>query len=76
MFKKGMFIRLIGVRVDNLVAKDGVQMSFFVDTENQRKQKKLDETIDSINEKYGYNSITRAGKLNAQKIVKIVDKEK
>ena len=74
MFKNGMFIRLIGVRVDSLVPKDEMQISLFGNSENDEKQKKLDNVIDLLNEKYGVNSITRAGKLNAQKIVKIVNK--
>ena len=65
MFKQGMFIRLIGVRVDNLVSKDAMQMSLFGDSENEKKQKNLDKVIDSLNEKYGYDSIMRAGKLNS-----------
>ena len=65
MFKQGMFIRLIGVRVDNLVSKDGMQMSLFGDSENEKKQKNLDRVIDSLNEKYGYDSIMRAGKLSS-----------
>ncbi|MBQ2937744.1 MAG: DNA polymerase IV [Clostridia bacterium] len=76
MFKQGMFIRLIGVRIDNLVPKDGMQLSLFGNTKNDEKQKKLDSVIDLLNEKYGYNSITRAGKLKSDEIVKIVKKEK
>lgn len=75
MFKDGMFIRLIGVRADNLVSEDEMQISLFENLESEEKQKKLDNVIDLLNEKYGVNSITRAGKLNAQKIVKIVNKD-
>ena len=69
-----MFIRLIGVRVDGLVFKDEMQLSIFGNTEESEKQKKLDNVIDNLNEKYGYNSITRAGKLNVDKITKIIKK--
>ena len=75
MFKDGIYIRLIGVRVDNLVSKNQMQMSLFESLENENKQKKLDNVIDLLNEKYGVNFITRAGKLNVQKIVKIVNKD-
>ena len=75
MFKKGMYIRLIGVRVDNLVSKDEIQLSLFGDSENQSKQKNLDKVIDLLNEKYGYDSIMRAGKLNSNEIVKKIRKE-
>lgn len=76
MFKQGMFIRLIGVRVDNLVSKDEMQISLFGDSENEKKQKNLDRVIDSLNEKYGYDSIMRAGKLNSNEIARKIRKEK
>lgn len=69
MYKEGTFIRLIGVRVDNLVEKNQLQLSFFENTENNNKQRQLDEAIDKINEKYGYNFIKRAGKLDIENIV-------
>lgn len=68
MFKKGMAIRLIGLRLDNLVSKDEMQISLFGDSENEKKQKNLDNVIDSLNEKYGYGAIIRAGKLNNNKL--------
>lgn len=76
MFKKGMFVRLIGVRVENLVSKDEMQISLFGDSENDKKQKKLDSVIDSLNEKYGYDSIVRARKLNSNEITKKIGREK
>lgn len=36
-------------------------------------QGKLDQIVDSINQKYGKNSITRAGKMNIGKILKLKD---
>lgn len=76
MYKQGMFIRLIGIRVDNLVSKNEMQLSLFGNTENDEKQRKLDSVIDLLNEKYGYNSIVRAGKLKSDEIVKFIGKEK
>ncbi len=73
MFTKGMAIRLIGMRADNLVEKDKIQLSLFDNKEN-KKQDSLDDAIDKLKDKYGYNLITRAGKLNAEDIVKIRDK--
>lgn len=73
MFIKGMAIRLIGMRVDNLVEKDKIQLSIF-DNKEIEKQDSLDNAIDKLKDKYGYNLITRAGKLNAEDIVKIRDK--
>ena len=72
MLKEKKMIRLIGIRVDNLVEKDQMQMSFF-NTENTEKLEKLDNVLDSLNKKYGYNSVTRAGKMEVQKIVKLKD---
>ena len=62
--KNGMAIRLVGLRVDNLVSKEELQISLFQNTEEHQKQEKLDKVIDKLNEKYGGNSITRAGKMN------------
>lgn len=65
-------IRLIGVRVDNLIEPNNNQISIFdiigSDKTNEN-QKKLDEMMDLLKDKYGYNVITRAGimKLNINK---------
>ena len=66
----GQKIRLIGVRVFNLSNKDECQMSIFDVAEN-KKQKKLDDVMDKIKDKYGYNSITRAGEINVRDIINI-----
>lgn len=70
MYKKGTFIRLIGLRVDNLIEKDEMQLSLFINEEDKR-QEKLDKVVDELKDKYGYSSITRAGKLNSEEIVKL-----
>lgn len=75
MYKKGEFIRLVGVRTDNLVQQDEVQLSLFENVESIEKQNRLDKIIDSLNEKYGYDSIIRAGKLNSNEIVKLSRKD-
>ncbi len=71
---KGEPIRLVGVRVDNLESKDEVQMSFFAD-KTEQKQEKIDSVLDSLKSKYGYNSITRAGKLDIVETVKGKEKK-
>lgn len=58
----GEAIRLIGVRVDGLVEKEEMQLSIF-DIKEDSKNRKLDDTMDKIKEKYGYNIITRATEL-------------
>lgn len=66
MYKKGDKIRLVGVRVDGLLNKDEEQLSFF-ETEKNEKQQKLDETIDMLKNKYGYEKITNAARLKYEK---------
>ena len=51
-----------------------MQISLF-NTENTEKLEKLDNVLDSINKKYGYNSVTRAGKMEVNKIVKLKDEK-
>ena len=74
MFKEGMAIRLVGIRVDNLVEKNEQQLSLFSDTENE-KQDKLDMTIDKLKEKYGYDFVKRGAELNSEKLIKIKRKD-
>ncbi len=74
MYKKQIEIRLIGVRVDHLQSKEEQQLSFFESKENE-KQEKLDKTIDELKQKYGYNVITRAGKMKIGKMLKLKDIE-
>ncbi len=62
MFKKGMYIRLVGVRVDNLINKENEQLSLFSNESNE-KQDRLDKVVDEIKNKYGYGSIKRARNL-------------
>ncbi len=72
MYHESMEIRLIGVRVDNLISKEETQLSLFQDKINE-KQEKLDDVVDKIKEKYGYNSITRAGKMELNNTLKLKD---
>lgn len=70
MYKDNQMIRLIGLRVDNLISKEEQQLSLFVDISSE-KNDKIDETIDALKNKYGYNSITRAGKMNSNNMIKL-----
>lgn len=72
MYQKGMAIRLIGVRVDNLIKKEEQQLSLFKNEDNE-KQQKLDKAIDELKEKYGYQKITRAGEMKVEDILKLKD---
>ena len=67
-------VRLLGVRVDSLVDKEEMQLSLFSQVDKDKeKQKKLDNTVDNLKEKYGYDSITRAGKMNINKFIRLKD---
>lgn len=74
LYQKDMDIRLIGVRVDNLIEKKERQLSLFKNEQNE-KQQKLDKTIDKLREKYGYHTIARAGKMKVGDILKLKDIE-
>lgn len=69
MYKPNTYIRLVGVRVDSLVSKDEMQLSFFSQDESE-KQENIDKVVDDLKNKFGYNTITRAGKMNVNEIVK------
>lgn len=75
MYHNPMAIRLVGVRVDNLVEKEELQLSLFSNQANE-KQEKLDKVVDELKNKYGYNKITRAGKMNAGNYLKLKDIKK
>ncbi len=62
MYTEGTFIRLVGVRVDNLEEKERRQLSLFEDNE-KKKLDKIDKVMDSLKDKYGYDSIIYAGRL-------------
>ena len=72
MYIKGTPIRLIGMRVDNLIEKDELQLSLFSHQDSE-KQEKIDKVVDDLKQKYGYNSITRAGKLHSGDKIKLKD---
>ena len=72
MYKEGTPIRLVGMRVDNLIEKNEQQLSLF-SHENSEKQEKIDKVVDELKQKYGYNSITRAGKMNLENKIKLKD---
>ena len=71
---KGEFIRLVGVRTDDLCDKNQKQLSLFDDT-NSKKQEKIDKSIDLLKQKYGYNAVTRGTVMNVEDIVKSKRKE-
>ena len=63
-------IRLIGIRLDNLVDRKISQVSLF-DKNNSNNQEKLDKTIDKLKEKYGNKIIKRASMITKEEYKKI-----
>lgn len=55
-------VRLIGIRLDDLVITESYQMSLF--DGNDKKDDKVDKVIDNINDKYGKEILKRASFLN------------
>ena len=58
---KNQLIRLIGIRLDNLTNTEEEQINLF--HSNYSKLSDLDKTIDKLKNKYGYNTITLAGRM-------------
>ena len=57
-------IRLIGIRLDNLVDKTSKQISLFDTDKEIKKDDTLDKTIDKLREKYGNDIIKKPGSVN------------
>lgn len=72
MYINGNDIRLVGISLSNLIDENQSQISLF-ETEKDSKQNKLDRVLDDIKNKYGYNKITRAGKMEVEGFVKLKD---
>ena len=70
-------IRLIGIRLDNLTDQEEMQLSLFDNNKDKKREKneKLDETIDKLKEKYGYNLIKRAGDMEINDLIKFRKEE-
>ena len=62
LYLKGTRVRLIGIRVDDLLDERDKQISLFDNKQNE-KQEKLDETLDKLKDKYGINFIKRGGEI-------------
>lgn len=65
-------IRLVGVRVDKLIDEEQSQLSLF---EKDTKQENIDKVLDSIKDKYGYEIVTRARKINIDERYKLKKKQ-
>lgn len=59
---KGEPIRLIGIRVEKLCKEEELQLNLFYN-ENNKKQERLDQVMDHLKDKFGYETITRASNI-------------
>ena len=59
-------VRLIGIRLDNLTDSEFSQISMFDDPMKKQRNSKLDNVIDNIKDKYGYDSITLGTLMNIE----------
>ena len=57
---KGDPIRLVGIRVTDFTDKNVEQISLFEETGKTEKNSKVQKVMDTINEKYGYDTIKSA----------------
>ena len=65
MYKPYTPIRLVVLRVDGLEENEMQQTTLF-EPKDDKKQEKLDKVIDEFKNKYGYNFITRAGRMEVK----------
>ena len=70
MYKEGTKIRLVGVRLDHLEDKEEGQISLFDNKKVDEKQKKIDDVLDMLKNKYGYSAVSRACKINMEESFK------
>lgn len=63
-------IRLIGIQTSKLIAKDEMQLSIF-DTKEETKQEKIENVMDELKRKYGYETVTRAGEMKVKNMLNI-----
>ena len=53
-------VRNVGVNTGNLVYTDALQLDLFSEPEEQLKDVKVDQVVDTIRKKYGFKSLVRA----------------
>ena len=59
-FYSGEMVRLIGIRLDDLVENNTYQTSLFEDMEKRDKESSIDKVIDDINQKLGRKAVSKA----------------
>ena len=61
-------IRLIGIKLDNLTDNEFNQISMFEQEIKKEKNSKLDTVLDTLKDKYGYNSVTLGTIINIHEL--------
>ena len=64
-------VRKIGISLGNLEKNDYIQLNLFDNINDINKNNNINNTIDDINTKYGYNSILKATSLLSNSTIKI-----
>ena len=67
-------VRLIGVRLNNLVDKCQHQVSLFEDVVEHENSKELDKTVDKLKEKYGSSIVKKASLISVKDKKRLYDK--
>lgn len=68
-------IRLIGIQTSKLVENEQMQLSIFDNTTNT-KQEKIENVVNDLKKKYGYEVITRAGEMKVKNMINIREEKK
>lgn len=63
-FYNGEAVRLIGLRLDELVVDNLYQTSLFEDVKKRDNETSIDKVIDDINKKLGKNAVSKASLIN------------
>ena len=63
-------VRKVGISLNNLEKNNHIQLNLFESINDIKNKNKMDETIDNINNKYGYNSILKATSLLSNSTIK------
>lgn len=67
-------VRLIGVRLNNLVDRCEHQVSLFENVEMHENSEELDKTVDKLKEKYGNSIVKKASLINVKDKKRLHDK--
>lgn len=70
-YEENMPVRKIGISLSKLTKNDSIQLSLFENISDVKNKNNINSVIDSINNKYGYNSILKATSLLKSSTIKL-----